>query len=83
MWLEGLDLLKDSEGFLGAALDLYKTGRGSKVSFNAQQAAELALKAALNFYGAERKGYSLLDLLEELILMNKEFKKFYEAVKGA
>ncbi|MEM0053364.1 MAG: HEPN domain-containing protein, partial [Nitrososphaeria archaeon] len=45
------DLIEDAEDFLGAALDLYKTGRWSKVCFNSQQAAELALKAVLNYYG--------------------------------
>ncbi|MEM3506950.1 MAG: HEPN domain-containing protein [Candidatus Bathyarchaeia archaeon] len=75
------DLFEDAEDFLGAALDLFKTGRWSKVCFNAQQAVELALKAALNFYGVEKRGHSLLDLLEELTSINEEFKKFYEAVK--
>jgi len=50
------ELLEDSEDFFGAALDLYKTGRWSKVCFNAQQAVELALKAALNLYGVEKRG---------------------------
>ncbi|MEM2415059.1 MAG: HEPN domain-containing protein, partial [Thermoproteota archaeon] len=52
------DLLEDAEDFLGAALDLFKTGRWSKVCFNAQQAAELALKAVLNHYGIERRTHS-------------------------
>ncbi|MGC8849066.1 MAG: HEPN domain-containing protein [Candidatus Bathyarchaeia archaeon] len=51
------DLMEDAEDFLGAALDLYKTGRWSKVCFNAQQAAELALKASLNFYGGEERTF--------------------------
>jgi HEPN domain-containing protein len=75
------DLLEDAEDFLGAAVDLYKTERWSKVCFNAQQAAELALKALLNFYGVEKRGHSLLDLLEDVISINEEFKKFYEAAK--
>ncbi|MDW8061747.1 MAG: HEPN domain-containing protein, partial [Nitrososphaerota archaeon] len=44
-------MLVDAEDFLGAAKDLLKTGRWSKVCFDAQQAAEIALKAALNSYG--------------------------------
>lgn len=75
------DLIEDAEDFLGAALDLYKTGRWSKVCFNAQQAAELALKASLNFYGVEKRGHSLVDLLEELISIDERFKEFYEAVR--
>ncbi|MEM2123173.1 MAG: HEPN domain-containing protein [Candidatus Bathyarchaeia archaeon] len=75
------DLIEDAEDFLGAALDLYKTGRWSKVCFNAQQAAELALKASLNFYGIEKRGHSLVDLLEELIPINERFKAFQEAAR--
>ena len=75
------DLMEDAEDFLGAALDLYKTGRWSKVCFNAQQAAELALKALLNFYGIERRGHTLVDLLEELTSIDERFRKFYEAVR--
>jgi len=40
-------LLIDAEDFLGVANDLLEKGRWSKVCFNAQQAAELALKALL------------------------------------
>lgn len=36
------DLIEDAEDLLGVASNLYKTGRWSKVCFNAQQAAELA-----------------------------------------
>ena len=75
------DLMEDAEDFLGAALDLYKTGRWSKVCFNAQQAAELALKALLNFYGIERRGRTLVDLLEELTSIDERFREFYEAVR--
>jgi HEPN domain-containing protein len=75
------DLMEDAEDFLGAALDLYKTGRWSKVCFNAQQAAELALKALLNFYGIERRGHTLVDLLEELTSIDERFREFYEAVR--
>ncbi|MGC8850188.1 MAG: HEPN domain-containing protein [Candidatus Bathyarchaeia archaeon] len=75
------DLMEDAEDFLGAAVDLYKTGRWSKVCFNAQQAAELALKASLNFYGVERRGHTLVDLLEELTSIDERFREFHEAVK--
>ncbi|MEM2901966.1 MAG: HEPN domain-containing protein [Candidatus Bathyarchaeia archaeon] len=75
------DLMEDAEDFLGAALDLYKSGRWSKVCFNAQQAAELALKASLNFYGVEKRGHSLVDLLEELTSINERFKAFQEAAR--
>jgi HEPN domain-containing protein len=75
------DLIEDAEDFLGAAIDLFKTGRWSKVCFNAQQAAELALKAILNNYGFERRTHSLIDLLEELIKMNEDFKSFEEHAK--
>ncbi|MBO3840051.1 MAG: HEPN domain-containing protein [Candidatus Brockarchaeota archaeon] len=75
------DLLEDAEDFLGAALDLFKTGRWSKVCFNAQQAAELALKAVLNHYGIERRTHSLVDLLDELIKINEDFKMFQDNVK--
>lgn len=60
------DLLEDAEDFLGAAKDLLVTGRWAKVCFMAQQAAELAAKAALNALGRERRGYSVHRLLEEL-----------------
>ncbi|MCX8189207.1 MAG: HEPN domain-containing protein [Nitrososphaeria archaeon] len=69
------------KNFLGAALDLYKTGRWSKVCFNSQQAAELALKTALNYYGIEKRTHSLVDLLDEIVKVNKEFKAYEEAAK--
>lgn len=72
------DLIEDAEDFLGAAMDLYKTGRWSKVCFNSQQAAELAFKAALNFYGLDRRGHSLLDLLDELTSIDSRFETFKE-----
>lgn len=75
------DLIEDAEDFLGAALDLFKTGRWSKVCFNAQKAAELSLKAILNHYGIERRAHSLVDLLEELIKINERFKGFQENAK--
>jgi HEPN domain-containing protein len=75
------DLIEDAEDFLGAASDLFKTGRWSKVCFNAQQAAELSLKAILNHYGIERRTHSLVDLLDELIKINERFKVFQENAK--
>jgi len=60
------DLLEDSDDFLGAAKDLLLTGRWAKVCFMAQQAAELAVKAALNALGRERRMRSVHKLLEEL-----------------
>lgn len=59
-------LLRDAEDSLGAAKDLSATGRWAKVCFNCQQAAELALKAALNALGLEIKGHDLSLLLNEL-----------------
>ncbi len=73
------DLMEDAEDFLGAAMDLYRTGRWSKVCFNSQQAAELALKAALNFYGLDRRGHSVLDLLDELASIDPSFEAFRES----
>lgn len=61
-----MDLLEDAEDFLGAALDLLRAGRWSKVCLCAQQCAEMALKAALNSLGIEMKGHDLSGLLEEL-----------------
>ncbi|MEM1575495.1 MAG: HEPN domain-containing protein [Nitrososphaerota archaeon] len=75
------DLIEDAEDFFGAAQDLFKTKRWSKVCFNAQQSVELALKAALNFYGIEKKGHSLIDLLDELISINKDFEIFRDIVR--
>lgn len=75
------DLIEDAEDFLGAARDLYGTGRWSKVCFNCQQAAELAFKAALNFYGLDRRGHSLLDLLDELSSMDSRFEAFRESAR--
>ncbi|NHV99952.1 MAG: HEPN domain-containing protein [Thaumarchaeota archaeon] len=75
------DLIEDAEDFLGSALDLFKTGRWSKVCFNAQQAAELSLKAALNHYGVEKRTHSLVDLVEELIKIDERFKAFQENAK--
>ncbi|MBS7627179.1 HEPN domain-containing protein, partial [Candidatus Bathyarchaeota archaeon] len=76
-----LDLLKDAEDFLGAAEDLFKTGRWAKVCFNCQQSVELALKAALNSLGLERRGHDLSELLSELVKYQEEMKRFQDAAK--
>jgi HEPN domain-containing protein len=77
-----LDLLEDAEDFLGAAKDLFKTRRWSKVCFNSQQSAELALKAALNSLGVERKGHDLCELLDELLgYQFKELERLRDKVK--
>ncbi|HID18528.1 TPA: HEPN domain-containing protein [Candidatus Bathyarchaeota archaeon] len=77
-----LDLLEDAEDFLGAAKDLFKTRRWSKVCFNSQQSAELALKAALNSLGVERKGHDLCELLDELLSYQfKGLERFRDKVK--
>jgi len=75
------DLLKDADDFLGAAKDLFKTGRWAKVCFNCQQSTELTLKAALNVLGLERKGHSLHELLGELVEHLKEFERFTDHVR--
>jgi HEPN domain-containing protein len=60
------DLLDDARDSLGAANDLLATGRWAKVCFMAHQGAELAVKAALNALGKERRGHDIHRLLEEL-----------------
>lgn len=75
------DILKDAEDFLGAAMDLFRTGRWAKVCFNCHQCVELALKAALNALGLERRGHDLCELLEELLPYCNEYRKFMDAVK--
>lgn len=60
------DLLDDAQDSLGAAKDLLATQRWAKVCFMSQQAAELAVKAALNALGKERRGHDIHSLLEEL-----------------
>lgn len=76
-----MDLLEDAEDFLGAARDLYKTKRWSKVCFFCQQSAELAVKAALNALGLERKGHGLYELLLELSMYEKEVVSLGDMVK--
>jgi HEPN domain-containing protein len=71
-------LLKDADDFLGAARDLLATGRWAKVCFNCQQAAELALKAALNALGLEIRGHDLSLLLGELSSHEPEVKRFLD-----
>jgi HEPN domain-containing protein len=75
------DILKDAEDFLGAAKDLFRTGRWAKVCFHCHQCVELALKAALNALGLERRGNDLCELLEELTKYRKEYETFTDAVK--
>jgi len=76
-----LDLIRDAEDFIGAAKDLFKTGRWAKVCFNCQQCIELALRATLNSLGLERKGHDLSDLLEELLIYRRDLGAFKEGVK--
>jgi len=76
-----LDLIGDAEDFIGAADDLFKTGRWAKVCFNCQQCIELALRAALNSLGLERKGHDLSDLLKELLIYRQDLGAFKEVVK--
>jgi len=76
-----LDLLEDAEDFLGAAEDLFKTGRWSKVCFNCQQSVDLAIKAALNSLGLERRGYDASELLEELAKYKGEVERFRDHVR--
>lgn len=60
------DLLDDAQDSLGAAKDLLASQRWAKACFMSQQAAELAVKAALNALGKERRGHDVHRLLEEL-----------------
>ncbi len=60
------DLFDDAQDSLGAAKDLLAGQRWAKACFMAQQAAELAVKAALNALGKERRGHDIHRLLEEL-----------------
>jgi len=74
-------LLKDADDFLGAARDLLATGRWAKVCFSCQQAAELALKAALNALGLEIRGHDLSLLLGELAGHEPEIKRFSDEAR--
>jgi HEPN domain-containing protein len=75
------DMLTDAEDSLGAAKDLLKTGRWSKVCFNAQQAAEVALEAALSSHGLERRSHSAAQILEELIAFGEKLDDLRDAAK--
>jgi HEPN domain-containing protein len=75
------DLLKDADDFLGAARDLLVRGRWAKVCFSSQQAAELALKAALNSLGLEVKGHDLTLLLGELVTYEPDIEAFSDFAK--
>jgi HEPN domain-containing protein len=75
------DLLKDADDFLGAAKDLLVGGRWAKVCFNSQQAAELALKAALNSLGLEVKSHDLSLLLRELATYEPDVETFTDLAK--
>lgn len=74
-------MLTDAKDFLGAAKDLLKTSRWSKVCFNAQQAAEIALKAALSSHGLERKSHSATQILEELVALGGKLDHLRDAAK--
>jgi len=76
-----MDILRDAEDFLGAAKDLFETTRWSKVCFNCHQCVELAIKAALNALGLERKGHDLSELLSELLKYREDVKRFRGMVK--
>lgn len=75
------DLFDDAEDCLGAARDLLATGRWAKVCFLCQQTAELAVKAALNALGKERRGHDIHVLLEELAKERKEVLSLVEMGK--
>lgn len=75
------DLFEDAEDCLSSARDLYLTTRWSKVCFLAQQAAELAVKGALNALGKEVTGHDVHRLLENLGTYQKEVLRFVEGAK--
>jgi HEPN domain-containing protein len=75
------DLLKDADDFLGAAKDLLVSRRWAKVCFNSQQAAELALKAALNSLGLEVKSRDLSLLLRELATYEPDVETLTDLAK--
>jgi len=75
------DLLKDADDSLGAAKDLLVSGRWAKVCFHSQQAAELALKAALNALGLEVKGHDVSLLLDQLAEYEPETKALSDIAK--
>ena len=75
------DLFEDAEDSLSAAKDLFLTRRWSKVCFLAQQAAEVAVKGALNALGKETRGHDVHKLLENLGRYRKEVWQFIEEAK--
>ena len=75
------DLLDDAQDFIGAAKDLFSTKRWAKVCFMCQQAAELAVKAALNVLGRERRGHDVHVLLVDLGKEREEIMRFLEEGK--
>lgn len=75
------DLLEDSKDFLDSAWDLFRTGKWSKVCFMSQQAAELAVKAALHALGKEKFGHDVHKLLEELSENITEVSEFIDDAK--
>lgn len=75
------DLLKDADDSLGAAKDLLTSGRWAKVCFHCLQAAELALKAALNALGLEVKGRDVSLLLDQLAEYEPEIKALSDIAK--
>lgn len=75
------DLFEDAEDFLSSAKDLFQTKRWSKACFLCQQAAEIAVKGALNAIGRERKGHDVHRLLEELGSYKEETLQFIDDAK--
>lgn len=75
------DLFEDAEDFLSSAQDLFLTKRWSKVCFLSQQAAEIAVKGAVNATGRERRGHDVHKLLEELAMHKKEALQFIDDAK--
>ena len=75
------DLLEDADDSLGAAKDLLVSGRWAKVCFHCQQAAELALKAALNALGLEVKSHDISLLLDQLAEYETEIRALSDIAK--
>ena len=75
------DLLDDAQDSLGAAKDLLASRRWAKVCFMSQQAAELAVQAALNALGKERRAHDIHRLLEELGQERPESLAFIDEAK--
>jgi HEPN domain-containing protein len=75
------DLLEDAEDSLGAAKDLFTNQRWAKTCFMSQQSAKLALKAALNALGRERKGHDIHVMVEELSEEKEEISTLMDGAK--